>query len=187
MEQLCQLDRIVRLEEKMDEHAVPLLCDPETHASLRLEANELVNSESGKRCPIREGIPVFFESLSGSNKKYQEPYDRIAVLYDPAEALYRFIFRKADLRAEYLKELEIGAWRTRSRGLCRNRRKYTAPPIRHRGFRSRHFVGSAQAMPEAPCQVETISPTVPRGGGKAAVPRWQFRRCFPRGRHQLLQ
>ena len=24
----------------MDEHAVPLLCDPETHASLRLEAND---------------------------------------------------------------------------------------------------------------------------------------------------
>ena len=93
----------------MDERILPLLCDPETHARLRLEANELVNPESGRLYPLREGIPVFFESLSSSNKKYQELYDRIAVLYDPAEALYRFLFRKADLRTEYLKELEIGA------------------------------------------------------------------------------
>lgn len=93
----------------MDERILPMLWDPETHASLRLEANELVSSESGRCYPIREGIPVFFESLSGSNKKYQELYDRIAVLYDPAEALYRFLFRKVDLRTEYLRELEVGA------------------------------------------------------------------------------
>lgn len=93
----------------MDERALPLLCDPETHDSLQLDASALFNQKSGRRYPIRDGIPVFFEAVSGSNKKYQELYDRIALFYDPAEALYRWLFRKADLRTEYLKELEVGA------------------------------------------------------------------------------
>jgi hypothetical protein len=31
------------------------------------------------------------------------------VFYDPVETLYRWLFRKEDLRADYLKELEVGA------------------------------------------------------------------------------
>jgi len=82
--------------------------DPETHDSLQLEAGGLVNPKSGRHYPIRDDIPVFFEGLSGSNEKYQELQNRIALLYDPSETLYRWLFRKHDPRAEYLRELEIG-------------------------------------------------------------------------------
>jgi hypothetical protein len=70
----------------MDERILPLLCDRDTHDALELDTGALLNSKSGRRHPI---IPIFFEALSGSNKKYQELYDRIARLYDPAETLYR--------------------------------------------------------------------------------------------------
>jgi len=93
----------------MDERSLLLLCDPETYGALELNAGALLNPKSGKRYLIRDGIPIFFEALSGSNKKYQELYDRIALFYDPAERLYRWLFRKPDLRMEYLKELEVGA------------------------------------------------------------------------------
>src|SRR5438445_13528538 len=59
-----------------------------------ISASHLISPERGVRNTISCGIafpiiPVFFEALSGSNKKYQELYDRIARLYDPAETLYR--------------------------------------------------------------------------------------------------
>ena len=102
----------------MDERTVPLLCDPETHDSLQLDRGALLNPSSGSRYPIRDGVPIFFGALSGSNKKYQELYDRIALFYDPAEALYRWLFPQRDLRAEYLKELDLArahaCWRSRS-------------------------------------------------------------------------
>jgi hypothetical protein len=53
----------------MDERILPLLCDPDTHDALELDTGALLNSKSGRRYPI---IPIFFEALSGSNKKYQE-------------------------------------------------------------------------------------------------------------------
>lgn len=56
----------------MNEHTLPSLCDPEMHDSLQLDAGALLNPKSGRRYPIRDGVPVFFEALSGSNKKYQE-------------------------------------------------------------------------------------------------------------------
>lgn len=65
----------------MEERILPLLCDPDTHDALALDTGGLLNSKSGRRYPIRDDIPVFFEALSGSNKKYQELYDRIACFY----------------------------------------------------------------------------------------------------------
>jgi len=54
--------------------------------ALILGAGVLLNPKSGRRYPIRDVIPIFFEELSGSNKKYQQLYDRIALFYDAAEA-----------------------------------------------------------------------------------------------------
>lgn len=104
----------------MQERVLSVLCDPVTHQSLELrnEASAhgaacqfLVNPLSGKRFVLRDGIPVFLDeaAVSGSNRKYQKLYDRIAVGYDLAGTLYAF-FRRADLRAMrwgYLGELEI--------------------------------------------------------------------------------
>ncbi len=59
----------------MDERILPLLCDPETHDSLQWDPGALLNPKSGKRYLFRDGIPIFFEALSGSNKRYQELYD----------------------------------------------------------------------------------------------------------------
>src|SRR5437016_13065223 len=59
-----------------------------------ISASHLISPERGVRNTISCGIAlpiiaVFFEALSGSNKKYQELYERIALLYDRAETLYR--------------------------------------------------------------------------------------------------
>jgi uncharacterized protein YbaR (Trm112 family) len=43
----------------MDPQTLHVLCDPETHVSLHLAGDSLVNSESGRRYPIRDGMPVF--------------------------------------------------------------------------------------------------------------------------------
>ena len=93
----------------MNERSLPLLCDPETHEALELEAQALVNPRSGRRYPVRHGIPVFLETVTGSNKKYQELYDRIAFLYDPGEKLYRWLRPKRNFRLGYLEELEVAA------------------------------------------------------------------------------
>jgi ubiquinone/menaquinone biosynthesis C-methylase UbiE len=97
-----------------------LLCDPVTHETLELVTvqsphrkprQELVSIGSGRRFPIRDGIPVFLNhsDLSGLNKRYQTFYDRVAPVYDYATKLYA-LFRNGGerkRRMEYLRELEI--------------------------------------------------------------------------------
>ncbi|HEY3129365.1 MAG TPA: methyltransferase domain-containing protein [Acidobacteriota bacterium] len=91
----------------MDEHILTLICDPETHEALEFHPEALVNVRSGRRYLIREGIPDFIDIVSGRNKKYQELYDHIAWLYDPAENLYRWFKRRHDFRRDYIDELEV--------------------------------------------------------------------------------
>jgi len=91
----------------MDAQVLTLLCDPETHEALELQPDALVNVRSGKRYPIRDGIPDFLDSVSGQNKKYQELYDRIAAFYDLSEKLYRWVKGKQDFRRAYINELEV--------------------------------------------------------------------------------
>jgi uncharacterized protein YbaR (Trm112 family) len=91
----------------MDPQTPHLLCDPETHVPLELANGGLINPESGRRYPIRDGIPVFLEDVTGPNRKYQTMYDRLAPGYDIAERLYRWVSRKPGYRLEYLRELEI--------------------------------------------------------------------------------
>jgi uncharacterized protein YbaR (Trm112 family) len=46
----------------MDKRTLALLCDPETHDALELDADVLLNTKSGRRYPIRDRIPIFFAS-----------------------------------------------------------------------------------------------------------------------------
>jgi len=104
----------------MIERVVSLLCDPATHESLEVQVEFdrkgaqqplLANPKSGRRFPIREGIPVFLNEaeVSGLNRKYQKMYDWMAPGYDLAAKLYAY-FKRTDLRqmrSGYLDELEI--------------------------------------------------------------------------------
>jgi len=92
----------------MNGQVLPLLCDPNTREKLQLQGDALVNAHSGRRYPIRDGIPIFVETVCGQNKKYQGFYDRFAFLYDPAEKLYRWL-RKESFRKYYLDALEVAA------------------------------------------------------------------------------
>jgi ubiquinone/menaquinone biosynthesis C-methylase UbiE len=104
----------------MNERVLSLLCDPATHESLELQVDVgpdgaqqplLANPKSGRRFPIREGIPVFLNEaeVSGLNRKYQKMYDWMAPGYDLALKLYAFLKRTdlREMRSGYLEELEI--------------------------------------------------------------------------------
>jgi ubiquinone/menaquinone biosynthesis C-methylase UbiE len=93
----------------LDTETLGLLSDPQTGESLELGSNCLINSKSGRRYPIRDGIAVFLQEVSGPNRKYQTMYDRLAPGYDIAERLYYWISRKPDRRLEFIPELEIPA------------------------------------------------------------------------------
>jgi ubiquinone/menaquinone biosynthesis C-methylase UbiE len=86
-----------------------VLCDPDTRYGFELDGNTLRNTATGRVYPIRDGIPLFVSTVTGSNLKYQAMYDRLAPGYDLAERLNRWITRKPDYRKEYLAELEISA------------------------------------------------------------------------------
>ncbi|MGO9434805.1 MAG: methyltransferase domain-containing protein [Terracidiphilus sp.] len=91
----------------MESEVLSLLCDPDTRYEFELEGSTLRNTATGRVYPIRDGIPLFISTLTGSNLKYQSLYDRIAPGYDLAESLYRLVKRKPDFRREIIAELEI--------------------------------------------------------------------------------
>lgn len=91
----------------MDPHILTLLCDPETRETLKFQPDALVNLRSGKRYPLRHGVPDFVNTVSGQNKKYQDLYDRIAVIYDLSERLYVWFTRKREFRRAFLDEVEV--------------------------------------------------------------------------------
>lgn len=92
----------------MESELLSLLCDPDTRYSFELEDNTLRNTATGRVYPVRDGIPLFISTVTGSNLKSQTYYDRIAPGYDLGELLYRMVARKRDVRREILNELEIG-------------------------------------------------------------------------------
>jgi ubiquinone/menaquinone biosynthesis C-methylase UbiE/uncharacterized protein YbaR (Trm112 family) len=91
----------------MDGEVLSQLCDPDSRYEFELDGSTLRNTATGRVYPIRDGIPLFLSTLSGSNLKYQALYDRIAPGYDLAETLHRLFTRKPDPRREYIAELEI--------------------------------------------------------------------------------
>jgi len=104
----------------MNSDILAMVCDPITHDPLEVETildsrglkqESLTNRKTGKRFPIRDGIPIFIEDevISGPNKKYQSMYDRLATLSDFSTSAYshwKGINVEARLR-EYLDELEV--------------------------------------------------------------------------------
>ncbi len=90
-----------------EDDVLSVLCDPDTRYAFELDGNTLRNTATGRVYPIRDGIPLFVSTVTGSNLKYQAMYDRLAPGYDLAERLYNWVTRKPDYRKEYIPELEI--------------------------------------------------------------------------------
>jgi ubiquinone/menaquinone biosynthesis C-methylase UbiE/uncharacterized protein YbaR (Trm112 family) len=104
----------------MEFQPTALLCDPVTHETLELiDAQDetgrpiryFVNTRSGRRYPIRDGIPVFSgkESLTGRNRQFRKLYDRVAIFYDVQSHIYALISRQnlRQLRKGFLAEIEV--------------------------------------------------------------------------------
>jgi ubiquinone/menaquinone biosynthesis C-methylase UbiE len=72
-----------------------------------MAGDNLRNTATGRIYPIREGIPLFVSTVTGSNLKYQTLYDRIAPGYDLAERLYHWFTRKPNYRLDFISELEL--------------------------------------------------------------------------------
>jgi ubiquinone/menaquinone biosynthesis C-methylase UbiE len=104
----------------MKSDILELICDPATRDALDVVTEPdargrlrefLVNPKTGRRFPIRDGIPIFLQEndVSGSNRRYQALYDRMARFYDFSTWLYsrwKGMSVEARLR-EYLDELEV--------------------------------------------------------------------------------
>src|ERR1039458_1973306 len=93
----------------LDPQVLELLSDPETRDPLELGDYCLINPKTGRSYPIREGIAVFLQEVSGPNRKYQTMYQSLAPGYDLAERLYYWISRKPDRRLGVIPELEVPA------------------------------------------------------------------------------
>lgn len=89
----------------MNAQCLPLLCDPETHAPLRLAGDSLFNPETGTEYPIRDGIPAFAETPGGTNQAQQAIYDRLAKIYDVNDRVFGALFRTRYLRRQAIREL----------------------------------------------------------------------------------
>ena len=97
----------VTVTSEMEESVLSILCDPDTRYDLEASGNNLRNTATGRIYPIRDGIPLFVSTVTGSNLKHQVLYDRIAPGYDLAERLYQWFARKPDHRLEFISELEL--------------------------------------------------------------------------------
>jgi ubiquinone/menaquinone biosynthesis C-methylase UbiE len=106
----------------MKTDVLSLVRDPETHDALEVKTEPdgrgrprefLVNPKTGRRYFVREGIPVFLRegAITGSNRKYQVLYDRMARFYDFSTWMYsRWKGMRVEARLrEYLDELEVAA------------------------------------------------------------------------------
>lgn len=93
----------------MDENLAALLCDPETKAPLTLTADGLLNQQTGRLYPLRDGIVLLQGQITGQNQKYQAMYDKLSLGYDLAERVYYWFTRKPSYRLEYIGELEASA------------------------------------------------------------------------------
>lgn len=103
----CSQGGIAVVSYPMEDHVLSILCDPDTRYALETAGNNLRNTATGRIYPVRDDIPLFVSTVTGSNLKYQTLYDRIAPGYDLAERLYHWFLRKPNYRHEFLGELEL--------------------------------------------------------------------------------
>ncbi|MBU7006962.1 class I SAM-dependent methyltransferase [Phosphitispora fastidiosa] len=104
----------------MEKDAVSILCSPETGAGLQLVSEEvpgrrgreaLVDSGTGKKFVVREGIPLLLkdDQITGEGKKTRAFYNVIAPLYNVLHELQgRRKGGERKLRQKILSPLEIG-------------------------------------------------------------------------------
>ena len=98
----------------MDE-VLPILRSPRTHGELEVvrSVDEMLlrDRRTGERFPVRDGVAELLvaAAVTGLNRRYQRFYDRAAPLYDAALGLAARLARgrEADLRREYLGDLEV--------------------------------------------------------------------------------
>ena len=101
----------------MKPETLHLLCSPEGHEPLLFVTERetdgttkelLLAPRSGRRYPIRDGIPVFVDDseVTGLNKQYQAVYDRVAAFYDLGSRAYGFLTRGA-LRKRVLADIVV--------------------------------------------------------------------------------
>ncbi len=106
----------------MKSDILSVIGDPATHEALEFHAESgargrrrefFINPRTGRQFPVREGIPIFLleNEVSGSNRRYQTLYDRMARFYDFSTWLYaRWKGKSVEARLrEYLDELEVKA------------------------------------------------------------------------------
>jgi ubiquinone/menaquinone biosynthesis C-methylase UbiE len=101
----------------MDLKTAALLCDPITKEALELTETGgkqfLRNRRSGRRYPVRDGIPVFVNAgeLAGRNRQFRRLYDTVAIFYDVQSHIYAILSRQnlRRLRSGFLAELECRA------------------------------------------------------------------------------
>jgi ubiquinone/menaquinone biosynthesis C-methylase UbiE len=71
----------------------------------------LVSEPSGERYAVRDGIPLLLDqdSLSGTNLRYQDAYNKAARFYDPALRLGARLVGQSEghFRWEYLQKLGV--------------------------------------------------------------------------------
>jgi ubiquinone/menaquinone biosynthesis C-methylase UbiE len=157
-----------------------MLRDPATHQMLTYipaaagqNQGLLYNPATGRKYPVREGIPQFVEAteITGVDRKFQKFYDLFAPVYDAMIKGYILLKKLGNdqtYRMEYLRELEIRdghkvleisvgtgsnirylpkscqyAGIDLSWGMLRQAKKNLA----RWGFRSQLYMGNAEALP----------------------------------------
>jgi len=92
---------------RLESEALSVLCDPDTRFPLEMDSEHLRNTATGRVFPLRNGIPLFVSTLTGSNLRNLMLYERLAASYDLAEGLRRWVTFSPDHRPELLSALEI--------------------------------------------------------------------------------
>ena len=91
----------------IDAKVFSVLCDPDARHPLEWDDGNLRNAVTGRVYPIREGIPLFVSTVSGSSLHLMRIYNRVAGIYDLMQSFSRWRTRGPDHRKEAIEELDL--------------------------------------------------------------------------------